>query len=172
MLAAYLRGHEQAKELIDSTLSALGAEPAALLSVCGRHAARALETKIVADAMAEWITQVKPGEPVFTDYEIPDESEGAGMTEAPRGALGHWIRIKDKKIDNYQLVVPTTWNAGPMDANGNPGPMEQSIIGTPIKDESNPYEIVRIIRSFDPCLACSVHAVDHKGHSIASYRIS
>jgi hydrogenase large subunit len=172
MLSAYCAGHEQAKELIDSTLSALNAEPGALLSVCGRHAARALEAKIVADAMAEWITQVKPGEPVYTDYEIPDEAEGVGLSEAPRGALGHWIRIKDKKIENYQLVVPTTWNASPRDKNGNPGPMEQSIMGTKIKDEDNPYEIVRIVRSFDPCLACSVHAVDHRGKPIVSYRVS
>ena len=172
MLAAYVTGHEQAKPLVENTLSELEAEPSALISVCGRHAARALETKVVADAMAEWVTCLKPGEPVYTDYEIPDKAEGAGLSEAPRGALGHWIRIRDKKIDNYQLVVPTTWNASPKDANGNPGPMEQSIIGTQIKDEDNPYEIVRIVRSFDPCLACSVHAVDHKGRSIAAYRVS
>jgi len=172
MLSAYVAGHEQAQELIDSTLSALNAEPGALMSVCGRHAARALEAKIVADAMSEWVTQVKPGEPVYTEYDMPEQTEGAGLSEAPRGALGHWIRIKDRKIENYQLVVPTTWNASPRDKNGNPGPMEQSIMGTKIKDEDNPFEIVRIVRSFDPCLACSVHAVDHRGRGIASYRVS
>jgi len=172
MLAAYLSGHPQAKGLIDGALSAVGGKPEDLFSVCGRHAARAIETKVVADAMADWVVQVKPGEPTYVDYEIPEEAEGAGLSEAPRGALGHWIRIKDHRIDNYQLVVPTTWNASPKDANGNPGPMEQSIIGTKINDENNPYEIVRIVRSFDPCLACSVHAVDYRGRSIARYRVS
>ncbi len=172
MLAAYLAGHPQAKELIDGALAAVGGKPADLLSVCGRHAARAIEAKILAEAMADWVMQLKPGEPAYVDYEIPEAAEGAGLTEGPRGALGHWIRIKDHRIDNYQLVVPTTWNASPKDANGNPGPMEQSIIGTKIKDENNPYEVVRIVRSFDPCLACSVHAVDHKGRNLGRYRIS
>jgi hydrogenase large subunit len=171
MLAAYLSGHPQAKTLIDDALSAVKGKPQDLLSVCGRHAARAIETKIVADAMADWVMQLKPGEPAYLDYEIPEEAEGAGLSEAPRGALGHWIRIKDRKIDNYQLVVPTTWNASPKDANGNPGPMEQSIMGTKIKDEDNPYEVVRIVRSFDPCLACSVHALDYRGRSLGRYRV-
>jgi hydrogenase large subunit len=122
--------------------------------------------------MADWVMQVKPGEPAYIDCEIPEEAEGAGLSEAPRGALGHWIRIKNHRIENYQLVVPTTWNASPKDANGNPGPMEQAIIGTKVKDENNPYELVRIIRSFDPCLACSVHAVDGRGRKIAECRAS
>ena len=79
------------------------------------------------------------------------------MVEASRGALGHWIRIEDKKIANYQAVVPTTWNASPRDDAGNPGPIEQAIIGTKIKDKDNPFELVRIVRSFDPCLACAIH---------------
>lgn len=172
MLVAYVSGHRQVKDLIDRVLSAVGATPADLMSVCGRHAARAIDAKLVADAMADWVFQLKPGEPAWVEHQVPETSEGAGLVDGPRGALGHWIRIKDRRIDNYQLVVPTTWNASPRDADGNPGPMEQALIGTKIKDQSNPYELVRIVRSFDPCLACSVHAVDRRGRTIAGYRIS
>ena len=91
------------------------------------------------------------------EYTIPEEGTGVGLTEAARGALGHWIEIKEQKIANYQCVVPTTWNASPRDDNGNPGPMEQAITGTKVRDKNNPFEIVRIVRSFDPCLACAVH---------------
>ncbi len=172
MLVAYLAGNKKVKSLVDYALKEVGGQPADLLSVCGRHAARAIETKLIADAMSEWAMELKPGEPAYLDYEIPEAGAGVGVTDAPRGALGQWIEVKDHKIENYQLVVPTTWNASPKDSKGLPGPMEQSIIGTKIKDEANPYEVVRIIRSFDPCLACSVHAVDHKGRSIANYAVS
>ena len=120
--------------------------------------------------MAEWVLQLKPEEPVFTEYDIPEESEGFGLTEGPRGALGHWISIKDKKIDNYQCVVPTTWNASPKDDSGKPGPIEQAITGTKIKDENNPFEIVRIVRSFDPCLACAVHLLDVRGNTRGGFQ--
>ncbi len=171
ILVAYARGDEKVKALVDSVLGEFDAEPSALFSVLGRHAARALEAKVVADAMAEWVLELKPGEPVATEYEIPDEGAGFGMVGAPRGALGHWIRVKDKVIDKYQCVVPTTWNASPRDAQGQPGPIEQALEGTPIKDEDNPFEIVRIVRSFDPCLACSVHAMTPKKRLIAKYRV-
>ena len=92
-------------------------------------------------------------------------------TEGSRGALGHWIEIKDKKIANYQAVVPTTWNVSPMDDKGQHGPIEQALIGTKVKDEKNPFEIVRIIRSFDPCLACAIHVVTPKGREIGQYRV-
>ena len=170
ILVSYVAGNATVKGLVDSTLSALEAEPGVLFSVLGRHAARALETKVVGDCMADWVLQLKPDEPVFFDFEIPDESEGFGLTEAPRGALGHWIRIKDQKIDNYQCVVPTTWNASPKDDENQPGPIEQAIIGTKIRDENNPFEIVRIVRSFDPCLACAVHVLDFKGNVIGKFK--
>ena len=127
--------------------------------------------EFVADAMAEWVLQLKPGGPVYVDYQLPEEAEGMGLSEAPRGALGHWITIKDKKIDHYQLVVPTTWNASPKDANGQPGPIEQAILDTKVKDPENPFEIVRIVRSFDPCLACAVHLIDARGDEIGRHRI-
>jgi len=128
-----------------------------------------VECKIIADAMADWILELVPDAPVFAPYEIPDEGSGAGLVAAPRGVLGHWVRIKDGKIAHYQCVVPTTWNASPKDGDGNPGPMEQALLGTRIKDEQNPFELVRIVRSFDPCLACAVHVVNARGRTIGRY---
>jgi hydrogenase large subunit len=119
-------------------------------STLGRIAARAEECKLVADAMDQWIGQLKPGAPSWTKVEIPKEAEGFGLTEAPRGALGHWISIKDQKIDNYQVVAATIWNACPRDDKGNRGPIEQALIGTPVPDIKNPFNIVRVVRSFDP----------------------
>ncbi len=153
----YAYGDPVMKKIVDSSLAQLKAPPSALFSVMGRHLARALSAKFIADNMEKWLLELKPGEPTFVEYTIPEESTGVGLTEAARGALGHWIEIKDRKIANYQCVVPTTWNASPRDDNGNPGPMEQAITGTKVKDKNNPFEIVRIVRSFDPCLACAVH---------------
>ncbi len=169
MLLSYARGDGMVVGLIDTVLGALDLPASALNSVLGRHAARAVECKIVADAMAEWILDLVPGGPVYAPYDIPDEGEGAGLTSAPRGALGHWVRLKGGVIDHYQCVVPTTWNASPKDEKGNPGPIEQAIVGTPIRDEENPFEIVRIVRSFDPCLACAVHLVTPRGRSLGRF---
>jgi len=157
LMVGYASGDPEIKALVDSSLKKLNAPITALFSVMGRHLARALDAKMIADNLEKWVLQVKPGEPVFTEYEIPEESRGFGLTDASRGALGHWIDIRDHKIFNYQCVVPTTWNASPKDAEGNPGPVEQAIIGTRIRDKDNPFEIVRIVRSFDPCLACAIH---------------
>ncbi|MGD8564184.1 MAG: nickel-dependent hydrogenase large subunit, partial [Desulfarculaceae bacterium] len=157
MLVAHQKGHAQVKPMIDGLLSDLGLEAAALNSVLGRHAARALECKVVADACAQWLDKLKPGQPTFSDFEIPATGKGAGLTEAPRGALGHWIEITDHKIKNYQCVVPTTWNGSPRDSKGVPGPIEQALQGTPVADKNNPLEAARVVRSFDPCLACAVH---------------
>ncbi len=153
----YAYGDLEIRKLVDSALAQLKAPPSALFSVMGRHLARAVCAKYVADNLEKWLLQLKPGEQTFTEYTIPDEGIGVGLTDASRGALGHWIEIRGKKIANYQAVVPTTWNASPRDDNGNPGPIEQAIIGTRIKDKDNPFEIVRIVRSFDPCLACAIH---------------
>lgn len=172
MLVSYHAGREQMKEMVDDLLGELKAEPVVLNSTLGRHAARALETKLVADHMAEWVLELKPGEPVCAPYEVPEEAEGMGITDAPRGALGHWIKIREGKIENYQLVVPTTWNASPKDDRGQPGPIEQSLIGTKVKDPENPYELVRIVRSFDPCLACAVHTVNAKGRRAGVMKIA
>lgn len=172
MAVAYAQGDPTVKEMVDSTLARFKASPAALFSVLGRHAARALECKVVADAMADWLLELELGEPVYAEYTIPQESAGMGLSDGPRGALGHWVEIKDHKIANYQCVVPTTWNASPRDDKGQPGPIEQALIGTKVKDEDNPFEIVRIVRSFDPCLACAVHLVTPKGRSLGKFRVS
>ena len=158
---SYVKGGNSAlKELVDGALNALGAEPGDLISTMGRHAARALELKFVTDKMDEWVDQIDPHKPVHTKFDIPNTGEGMGLTEAGRGSLGHWVSIKNWRIANYQAVVPTTWNGGPRDDNGNMGPFEQALIGTPIADVENPIEVGRVIRSFDPCLACAVHIME------------
>jgi hydrogenase large subunit len=172
MLVNYAAGHPAVKAEVDSALSALGAEPGALSSVMGRHLARALHAKVVADAMVEWAGSLEPGEPCSVAWTIPDTGAGCGMTDAPRGALAHWLKVEDKKIANYQLVVPTTWNASPQDDKDRPGPIEQALIGTKLRDPENPFEVVRIVRSFDPCLACAVHLVTPKGRSLGAFRIA
>lgn len=126
-------------------------------SVMGRHAARAYELAKVSSAMLGWLDQLEPGKPTFTPYEVPQEAQGVGLHEGPRGALGHWISIKGGVIQNYQAVVPTTWNAGPRDDRGQRGPLEEALIGTPVNDKDNPVEVLRVVRAFDPCLACSIH---------------
>ena len=128
-------------------------------SVMGRHFARAVDCSKVAHSMMEWLLQLKPGEPTCAPHTVPKEATGMGLTDAERGALGHWIKIENYKIKKYNAVVPTTWNAGPRDENDRPGPIEQALIGTPVKDVNNPIELVRVVRSFDPCIACAVHVI-------------
>ncbi len=171
ILTTYASGQPQVKSMVDNVLAHFKAAPNALFSVLGRHAARALSAKYIADSMGEWLLQLKPGEPTFVPYEIPDEAYGVGIIDAARGALGHWMEIKDKKIANYQCVVPTTWNASPRDDAGTPGPIEQALIGTRVRDEKNPFEIVRIVRSFDPCIACAVHLLTPQGSELGRFRI-
>jgi Ni,Fe-hydrogenase I large subunit len=114
----------------------------------------------MANQCAEWVMKLDPSKPVHTKFEIPKESTGMGLTEGPRGALGHWIGIKDQKIDRYQCVVPTTWNCSPRDDKGNLGAVEQALLGTPVADPDNPIEVARVVRSFDPCLACAIHILE------------
>ena len=158
VMVAYLKGKNlKLKKLVDDFLSNLGKKPEDLVSVMGRHAARAIEAKIVADRCAQWVDELVPGKPSFKDFSIPETGTGVGLTEAPRGALGHWLTIKNQKIERYQCVVPTTWNCSPRDDSGKPGPVEQALQGTLIRDDKNPLEATRIVRSFDPCIACAVH---------------
>ncbi len=171
MVSNYVQNDAITKELVDSVLGEFSAGVDALYSVLGRHAARALEAKFVADAMVDWLTCLKPDEPIIVDSEIPEHANGAGLTEAPRGSLGHWITIKDKKIERYQVITPTAWNASPKDDKDQPGAVEQAIIGTKVKDKDNPFELVRIVRAFDPCLACSVHLLDAKRSELGVFRV-
>ena len=176
VLTMYAKGHAQTKELVDYTLTTLGAPVEALFSTLGRTAARALETKVFADYMLETynelIATIKEGDTrTFNDTKWepntwPKDAKGFGYMEAPRGALGHWIVIKDKKIDNYQMVVPTTWNASPRDHLDQAGAYEMALVDTPLAKPEWPLEILRTIHSFDPCMACAIHMVDADGRDL------
>jgi len=169
MLAAYAAGDRQVRGAVDGVLGEFHASPSALFSVLGRHAARAIECKVVAEKCKEWVLQLKPGEPGCADFPLEVTARGMGLHEAPRGALGHWIVSEGGTTKNYQAVVPTTWNAGPKDGKGVPGPIEQSLVGTRVRDQRNPFELVRIVRSYDPCLSCSVHAVTPRGEELGRF---
>jgi hydrogenase large subunit len=176
MLVGYASGREDYKEVIDSTLKALDVPVTALFSTLGRTAARGLETKLVCGWSLEFfqmlLDNIKNGDSRTQNNEKwapeswPAQAKGVGMVEAPRGALSHFIVIEDKKIANYQLVVPTTWNASPRDPNGQRSAYEESLIGTPVVDANIPLEVLRTIHSFDPCLACAVHVYDEHGTTI------
>ena len=155
---------------IDDALKGLSLKPENLPSVMGRHLCRALETKALADAMADWVLQIKLDQPVATAFVIPEHGSGYGLWDASRGALGHWISIKNKRIDRYQAVVPTTWNASPRDDTGQAGAIEQALVGAPVKDPANPFSIARIVRSFDPCIACAVHLLTPSGKLLHQFR--
>jgi hydrogenase large subunit len=182
VLVGYASGREDYKEVVESALKQLNVPVGALFSTLGRTAARGLETKLVANWAQEFfdslISNIKNGDSrMHTDYrwnpsDWPKEAKGVGMTEAPRGALAHWSVIKDGKLDNYQLVVPSTWNASPRDAKGQMSAYEASLIGTPVEDPESPLELLRTIHSFDPCIACAVHVYDEKGsyvHQIQTF---
>ncbi|RMF45773.1 MAG: nickel-dependent hydrogenase large subunit [Deltaproteobacteria bacterium] len=169
MAVAYAAGDKEVQAQVDAVLGHFKASPSALFSVLGRHAARAIECKLVAEKLKNWVLQLKPGEPTFTDFDLDVTNRGMGLHEAPRGALGHWVSVEGGKVKNYQAVVPTTWNAGPMDAKGQPGPIEQSLIGTRVRDARNPFELVRIVRAYDPCLSCAVHVVSPKGEDLGRF---
>jgi hydrogenase large subunit len=138
------------------------------VSVMDRHLARAYEAKVVADAMSGWLDQLQQNltGPVLSKYTSPASGSGKGLTEAPRGALGHWVSISDGKISNYQIITPTCWNASPKDGNNVRGPMEQALIGTPVQDANRPVEALRVIHSFDPCLSCAVHVMRPGGKAV------
>jgi hydrogenase large subunit len=176
MLVAYTSGHAQVRALVDEMLAALKLTPIALISTLGRVAARDIETNLVVEEMGAWIDQLETNMnngnldihngALWDPSTWPPTASGWGTTEAPRGALGHWVNITNGKIENYQTVVATTWNGSPRDVNGLPGPFEQALIGTPIADPARPLEILRTIHSFDPCMACSVHLVDSRGNPL------
>jgi ferredoxin hydrogenase large subunit/hydrogenase large subunit len=157
MMIAYQKKEPGVVTAVDGLLNVTGKTASDLVSVMGRHAARALECKLVAEKCRDWIDRLRPGHDTATPFKIPQTGTGVGLTEAPRGALGHWLSIKGKKIDLYQCVVPTTWNCSPKDDSGKPGPVETALKGTPVQNSKNPIEAMRVVRSFDPCLACAVH---------------
>ncbi|MDI3281498.1 MAG: nickel-dependent hydrogenase large subunit [Bacillota bacterium] len=129
------------------------------VSMLDRVIARVLETKKMAELCIQWSMDLEPGRPHITPWSPPREAEGAGLVDAVRGALGHWIRIENHKVARYQVVTPTTWNNSPRDARGQRGAMEEALIGTPVEDPERPIEVVRVIHSFDPCNACAVQVI-------------
>jgi len=182
VLMLYARGHEQTRELVGMTLSKLDIPVEALFSTLGRTAARTLETKIIGDTMQTWydnlIANIKAGdtktfnEVLWDPSSWPDEARGVGFMEAPRGGLAHWIVIRDGKIENYQAVVPSTWNAGPRDASGQPGAYEAALADNHVlHDPQQPIEILRTIHSFDPCIACAVHVTDPRGEELVKVKV-
>jgi hydrogenase large subunit len=127
------------------------------ISVMDRHVARALEAKKIAEAMDGWLNELSPGQKAYDDTFDQFSGIGIGLSEAPRGALGHWVEITEGKISHYQIITPTCWNASPRDDNNIAGPMEQALIGTPIENADKPVEALRVIHAYDPCLSCAVH---------------
>jgi hydrogenase large subunit len=181
VLVAYASGSKEVQELVGAVLKQLDVPVEALFSTLGRTAARGLETKLIAGWAMEFYDQllanIKNGDTRTHDHtrwhpdSWPLEARGVGLTEAPRGALAHWIVIKNGAIDNYQLVVPSTWNASPRDAQGQMSAYESALIGTPIANPDQPVEVLRTIHSFDPCIACAVHLHDEHGRYVHQVQV-
>lgn len=177
LLVGYGRGNKEIQDLVNGALSHLDVPVEALFSTLGRTAARAVESQLVANWSLEFfdtlMNNIKNGDERMANMDKwepstwPKEAKGVGFMEAPRGALGHWIKIKDGKTENYQQVVPSTWNASPRDPKGQRSAYESTLIGTPVADPELPLEIIRTIHSFDPCIACAVHLYDEHGKHIS-----
>ncbi|MDR0480051.1 MAG: nickel-dependent hydrogenase large subunit [Burkholderiaceae bacterium] len=184
-LARYLIGYHQnrpdIKEPVDALLAKLGAPVSALNSTLGRTAARGLEADWAAGKLKYFfdrlMANIKAGDTATANVDKwrpdtwPKEAKGAGFTEAPRGALGHWIKIRDTKIDNYQCIVPTTWNGSPRDEKGQIGAFEASLMNTKMAKPDEPLEILRTLHSFDPCLACSTHVMSAAGEELVNVQV-
>ncbi len=172
-VVAYAKGNKEIKEMVDSSLRKLDLPLNALFSTLGRTLARALEAKFCVDQLAgfyaDLIANIKAGDTQTFNPEKwepsrwPAEAQGVGWAEAPRGALAHWIKIRGGKVEGYQAVVPTTWNASPRDATGQKGPYEASLLDTPVAATDQPLELLRTIHSFDPCIACAAHLITPQG---------
>lgn len=180
MIVGYAAGRSDVKEAVGATLSKLNVPVEALYSTLGRIAGRALDAELAMSYLKEFFSdlmaRVKNNDVSTFNGERwdpkswPTDAEGVGMVEAPRGALAHWIKIHDGAIENYQLVVPTTWNGSPRDARGQRSSFEAALIGNPVANIEEPLEILRTIHSFDPCMACAVHLYDAQGRHL--HRVS
>jgi hydrogenase large subunit len=177
VLAAYASGNSRMKKIVDSTNAKIGINLSDYHSTMGRLVARAVRTHVMADLSIDYLDKLTDnigrGDSTYANHtEIPDgEYRGVGFHEAPRGTLSHWIVIKNKKIKNYQAVVPSTWNASPRDENGQLGPYEASLVGNPVAEPDKPLEVLRTIHSFDPCIACAVHTIDPSGAEITQVKV-
>ena len=183
VLVGYAAGDERFRRYTDHALSTASSIAGtqvglgALHSTLGRHLARAIRANVLADlGPKHWqllVDNIASGDTTtFNEPEFPrGEVRGFGFHEAPRGTLSHWIIIDDGKIKNYQAVVPSTWNAGPRDERGRPGPYEASLIGNPVADPEQPLEVIRTIHSFDPCIACAIHTQDVEGREVSRVKV-
>ncbi|MCS7254400.1 MAG: nickel-dependent hydrogenase large subunit [Armatimonadota bacterium] len=171
LLVNYASGNEEIRKELEILMGELSIGVDSMLSVMGRHIARAIEAKVIAKALCDWVLKLNPDEPTFVPYELPSHAEGIGAIDAPRGCLMHSVRIENGVIANYSIISPTTWNGSPMDDNGQRGPIEEALVGTKVSDPENPKEIARIVRSFDPCIACAVHVTNLRGMLIREVRI-
>ena len=170
LAVSYASGHADVVPAVDALLGRIGVGREALFSTMGRIAARALESGLLADRLVAWVAElgaaVAGNDLAVADStrwdpaSWPAEAKGWGAVEAPRGSLGHWVVIRDGRVANYQLVVPTTWNGSPRDAEGRRGAWEEALVGTPVVDLRRPVEVLRTLHSFDPCMACAVHVHD------------
>jgi len=176
VLVAYARGKKEVKDIVDTALNKLSIPVTALFSTLGRTAARCLETVVIGDAMEGWVMELvgnlkKGNTKTYQKWTMPNSGMGCGLNDVARGSLGHWIEIENKKIKNYQQVVPSTWNLGPRCKNGKLGPVEESLIGTPVADPKRPLEVLRTVHSFDPCIACAVHMIDPNSNEIYKVKV-
>ncbi len=179
MIVGVASGHEKITKYVTTFLKNGNLPTSVLFSTVGRTAARAIETELMADVMLEWIDElalnVAHGDlSTWTEFNfdnVSKDAQGYGMAEAPRGGLGHWIKIKDGKVANYQAVVPSTWNAAPRDYKGRLGAYEAALVGTKVANPDQPLEILRTIHSFDPCIACAVHIIDTNGKELGVYKV-
>lgn len=177
ILVGYASGNKKVQTVVNDFLATTGVPAAALFSTLGRTAGRMLQAKLVADnaliAFNNLIENLKVDQETCATYTIDKDKEykGRGIGDVPRGMLSHWIRIKNGVVENYQAVVPSTWNAGPIDSKGSKGPYEADLIGLKIEDLTQPLEIIRIIHSYDPCIACAVHVMNTKGKTLSQYKI-
>ncbi|CEO38965.1 nickel-dependent hydrogenase large subunit [Photobacterium kishitanii] len=177
MVVNYAKDNPRVTTIVNEFLQQTGLPAGALFTTLGRTAARMLHTLTISrhglETFESMVTNLNSDQTTYIEPTIDPKKEykGVGIIEAPRGFLSHWLRIKDAKVENYQAVVPTTWNAGPIDGNGKIGPYEASLVGLQLEDPKKPLEVLRVIHSFDPCMACSVHVMDYKGQSLSEFRI-
>ncbi len=179
MVIGYSEDASTVKPYMQRFMKATGMELIDFSTTVGRTAARAVEAEICCDYIFDFISDLIENikyydEETWTKYvfeELPKEAKGRGIYEVPRGVLSHFVRIEEAKIANYQAVVPTTWNASPKDADNVRGPYEASLVGLKLADPAAPLEVLRVVHSFDPCLACAVHVIDTKGKELADYKV-
>ncbi|XOB63444.1 nickel-dependent hydrogenase large subunit [Campylobacterota bacterium DY0563] len=177
LLVSYASGNKRIKKVVDEFLAETGLPTEALFTTLGRTAARCLQAMAIikngGETFSTLVENLKVDQDTCASYHIDKDKEYKGrfIGDVPRGMLSHWIRIKNGVVENYQAVVPSTWNAGPEDSKGQKGPYETNLIGLKVQDISKPLEIIRVIHSFDPCIACAVHVMDKKGNNLGVYKV-